>query len=656
MTSSVRKLDVFGIPVSLNLGRDSKFRSTFGFFMSIIFILLLAAYVIYQMLSIIGINDKVFTHVTSVEQIKPEDLFYAGNGRFKIGIGLQDKETAQRLKNAKVFGVRAKYDFRQLNKATGQTESISFNLKVEPCKSDYFEGYLTDSSNSGQKTSTTEFDLLICLSEDQATLPEDKQNLMITGQFDSTSQGKIVFSLERCKIDCAPAAEIDKILSRSNVAIYFINNGPNYNDLKSPYRRLLQTYYTSTDPKFTKLLDIAIKKARVESDTGVILPGNYTQNYTALDRFSESISSENEQVIFRAQVQISTNMDVTIRTYKKLYTVFAEIGGYIKAFVIFAFLYRPFLKRLYYMEIINNLYRLERNRNLADVDIEREREERVKNMERGDSILFRTEDPDMKEIIEEKKREELEAQVRKSKMAEIENPTMEGLRQGINAEELNRESTTGTEEDDENPQTYVLKYTWMDWIAIICPCLKTKKHKLLDRGRKIVENNTDITVIIRKLQEFELLKKMILSKDQEIIFNKLPKPNLLEIVESEEQEEAMKPIEDQLGVKSTDSVRGIDGDEGNVLNKIERQERDRLSKKVDEQRVVQSIYDKLKRERGQSTINDNLLTALEEYVVKNRESIAAEEDFKRKSVKRPAPQPQDESGNTFSKDDQNEML
>lgn len=653
MTSSVRKLDVFGIPVSLNLGRDSKFRSTFGFFMSIIFILLLAAYVIYQLFSILGVSDKIFTHVTSVEQIQPKDLFYAGNGRFKIGIGLQDKETAKRLKDAKVFGVRAKYDYRQLNNVTGQTESISFNLKVEPCKNDYFEGYLTDSTTE-KKTSTTDFDLLICLSEDQATLPEDKQNLMITGQFDSTKQGKIVFSLERCKIDCKPAAEIDKILSRSNVAIYFINNGPNFNNLTHPYRRLLQTYYTSTDPKFTKLLDIAVKKVRVESDTGVILPGRYTQNYTALDRFSESISSENDQVIFRSQVQISTNMDVTIRSYKKLYTVFAEIGGYIKAFVIFAFLYRPFLKRLYYMEIINNLYRLERNRNLAEVEIEREREDRVKNMERSDSILFRTEDPDMKEIIEEKKREEMEA--RKSKMGEIENPNIEGLRQGLNAEELNRDSNANTEEDDENPQTYVLKYTWMDWIAIICPCLKTKKHKLLDRGRKIVENNTDITVIIRKLQEFELLKKMILSKDQEIIFNKLPKPNLLEIVESEEQEEAMKPIEEQLGAKSTDSVRGIDSDEGNVIHKIERQERERLSKKADEHRVVQSIYDKLKRERGQSTINDNLLTALEEYVVKNRESLAAEEEFKRKSVKRQPPPPVDETGNTFSRDDQNEML
>jgi len=646
---------VFGIPVSLNLGRDSKFRSTFGFFMSIIFILLLAAYVIYQLLGILGISSKTFSHVTSVEQIVPTDHFYAGNGRFKIGIGLQDKETAERIKDAKVFGVRAKYDYRQNNPTTGRTESISFNLKVEPCKSDYFEGYLKDNNdNPNNKSSTTDFDKLICLSEDQATLPEDKQNLKIIGQFDSSSQGKIVFSLERCKIDCKPAAEIDRMLSRSNVAIYFINNGPDFNNLDSPYRRLIQTYYTSTDPKFTKLLDIAIKKARVQSDTGVILPGNDTKTYTALDRFSESISSENDQVIFRTQVQISTNMDVTIRSYKKLYTVFAEIGGYIKAFVIFAFLYRPFLKRLYYMEIINNLYRLERNRNLADVEIEREREERVKNLDKDESILFRSQDPDMKEIIEEKKREEAEA--RKSKMHEIENPALEGLHKSLHGDELNRESEPGQQEDDEeNPQTYVLKYTWMDWIAIVCPCLKTKKHKLLDRGRKIVENNTDITVIIRKLQEFELLKKMILSKDQEVIFNKLPKPNLLEIVESEEQEEAMKPIEEQLGAKSTESARGIDGDEGNVLNKIERQERDRLSKKADEHKVVQDIYNKLKRERGQSTINDNLLTALEEYVVKNRESLAAEEDFKRKSVKRQPP-PEETQGNTFSRDDPNDML
>ena len=34
----------------------------------------------------------------------------------------------------------------------------------------------------------------------------------------------------------------------------------------------------------------------------------------------------------------------------------AQIGGFVKAFVIFGWLYKPFLKRKYYIDLINHLY------------------------------------------------------------------------------------------------------------------------------------------------------------------------------------------------------------------------------------------------------------------------------------------------------------
>lgn len=91
------------------------------------------------------------------------------------------------------------------------------------------------------------------------------------------------------------------------------------------------------------------------------------------------------------------------------------------------------------------------------------------------------------------------------------------------------------EEDEEE----LLKFGVLDWLSVVFPFLRTKNYDMYKKGRSIIENNADITIIMRKLQEFEMFKRLILDKKQEHIFRNLPKPNLanLDIVEEEDEEE-----------------------------------------------------------------------------------------------------------------------
>lgn len=452
----VKKMDIFGLPVSLNLGQDTKYRTSIGLFMSCSFYILLFAYLILGPLSFIfDSTKKTFTHLMSNENNGPMDGFYAGNGRFKIAIGLQDKESAVAIKNSKIFGIRAKYEYRD---AGNNVTTISYNLKVEPCKTDYFES-LEKSKDPKNKDSsqppvvhpTAE---LFCLAEDQATLPEEHQGMFVFGRFDSNVQGKIIITIERCKVDCLPKEQIDNRLARSNIVFYMINYGINLSNEKDPFTRGTTGNSLSADSRFTKLQDIFIKRITVESDDGLIAKNQDVKKYVMVDYMTESISSEHDQIIFRTQVQMSNKHEKYNRNYKKLFSVVSEIGGYIKAFVLFAFLYRPFLKRLYYMEIINNLYRLERNKPLANVQIGEEEERKVRE---GNSVRFR-------EIGQD------EADERKEKAAMGD----------VDDEEEDDDMRDGKKGKGE-VESFTLKYNWMDWIAIVCPCLKTKKHKLLDR-------------------------------------------------------------------------------------------------------------------------------------------------------------------------------
>lgn len=155
----------------------------------------------------------------------------------------------------------------------------------------------------------------------------------------------------------------------------------------------------------------------------------------------------------------------------------------------------------------------------------------------------------------------------------------------------------------------------------------------------VVENNTDITVIVRKLQEFELLKKLILDKDQEYLFNKIPKPNLLEVVDEHYsiQNEAKKLLEEETDSKD-DYLKpnSFDSPNMNISDRGERVEREIGSYPERERNQIQEIYDRLDRNRTKSALNDKLLLALEEYVVKNRsENEESERDKQPKDRSKP---------------------
>ena len=211
-----------------------------------------------------------------------------------------------------------------MGEAGAESKTISFNLKAEPCSSNYFE---LDQNNNVNKI--YDLESIICLSEDQATLPENMQNLNIFGRFDSAEQGKIVILMERCKVDCKSKETIDNTLGRSNIAIYTLNHAIDLKNKNDPFYKTILGTFMSSDSKYTKLLDIFMKKVNVTTDLNYILKGHTEKNYILVDSYTESISSEYDQLIFKTQIQMSSKSETITREYKKLFSLIAELGGYI---------------------------------------------------------------------------------------------------------------------------------------------------------------------------------------------------------------------------------------------------------------------------------------------------------------------------------------
>lgn len=128
----------------------------------------------------------------------------------------------------------------------------------------------------------------------------------------------------------------------------------------------------------------------------------------------------------------------------------------------------------------------------------------------------------------------------------------------------------------------------------------------------MIENNADITIVMRKLQEFEMFKRLILDKEQERLFRSLPKPNLanLDIVEEESIEENSFDFEEKR-FKRLSSQKELKSIKINEEEEIER----RKSKIELESEVA---YSDLKNRKDDDIITKKLVKAYEDTIVHNR--------------------------------------
>ena len=117
------------------------------------------------------------------------------------------------------------------------------------------------------------------------------------------------------------------------------------------------------------------------------------------------------------------------------------------------------------MEVINTLYRVERDRSIKGIHLSPEEEEKIK-LEQAQAGR-KENDSDFEDLLDENKKKELN---------------------DLQADEVGRDSVgTGSmlegevDLEDKKDKRVSLKFNWIDWVAVVMPCLKTKKHKLLNK-------------------------------------------------------------------------------------------------------------------------------------------------------------------------------
>lgn len=186
-------------------------------------------------------------------------------------------------------------------------------------------------------------------------------------------------------------------------------------------------------------------------------------------------------------------------------------------------------------------------------------------------------------------------------------------------------------EDEEIEQ---LSFGITDWLGVLLPPFRSQTYDLYKKGRRVIENNSDITIIMRKLQEFEMFKRLILDKEQERLFRSLPKPNLvnLDIVEEEVEEdedeeenydlneETMRRITIQKLKSNFDRQFGADRSSVGNMNKNGNSGdfKERKMTKLEMQVESDIAYSDLKKRKTDDMITKKLVKAYESTIMRSK--------------------------------------
>lgn len=291
--------------------------------------------------------------------------------------------------------------------------------------------------------------------------------MKIKGRFDSANQGKLSISIEKCKNDCKSDKEINDFINKANVAVYFVNNGLDLKNFQKPFQRNLAGVFTAIDEDFSKSHEIFFKEASVATDSGMLLKKKKKDTYFLMDSQRESVSKARENNLYRLEIQMSTITDFHERTYRKLFAIIAEIGGYIKAFLLLAYLYRPFLTRKYYIDLINHLYKVDGGDALRRTHFDNESQGSEEKL-----IAWRKFD-----FFESNKNPGVENE-EGEELAGVELNQRNNLLMDLPEENLANSLDDSNYLDDYKEPDNRLKFSLADWISVIFPFLRGENELL----------------------------------------------------------------------------------------------------------------------------------------------------------------------------------
>ena len=314
MENNLAYFDIYSKRISFFFNNNEKMGTYFGFFLTILYILLsLILFFTYLFLIIKRKSAQVYD---SIEYSNDTPFIEINPTLFYFAFGLNNPFTNKRFIDESIY--YPKIIFLEQNSIDGEFNlTKKKELEYEICQEKYFGEEFKHIFTDGELNNS------YCLKD---------FNLTLIGGYKYNRMSNIRIMLYPCKNStknnnaCKPQEIIDSYLNKGYFSILMKNIGLNPSNYSEPIIPTLQNLYTTLNQKFI----VYYRITKIKTDVGLFSENIEEKKYIQFQNKEDSFYIRNETEIITIDFELDEITHIQKRVYTKISNILSLVGGYMQ--------------------------------------------------------------------------------------------------------------------------------------------------------------------------------------------------------------------------------------------------------------------------------------------------------------------------------------
>ncbi|CAD8124720.1 unnamed protein product [Paramecium sonneborni] len=460
---AIDQLDIFGQPPNFLVLNRQKYNSMVGLITTIMIGTVTLIYLTNELASMLYKAEP--SVVSSEIQVFDTQTYPLFNDNFTLAISATDSKGFQLNGLGKYYNISIFHCIRsrQKNETNGQV-IVTVECQLLPTETCNMSHFITEQQSD--YFSRMRLGTMQCINREFL-----KQNPPpLQGQLNAMVYQYLKIQFTVCQnsteyMNCAQPEEITSKLMSGHYVVYTSDYLMQLNNPTEPYKQIINSEFSGYSVSTSKIIKQYFRIIQTTSDDGWLLSNIHVKENLKQQEWRETTELYNGEYIVEHYIALDYRQTNYTRNYVKIQTVLSRLGGIWQIFIIImASIIRPIINTLMHLDIANKIFRFQFQK--QEINLQTKNNTQIIDIQNNDDK--------------------------------------------INIFNFNNQNS-------QLPNDITSK------MFILFGC-KNQKKMLFNNAKNQIMQNLDIINIIQKLQEIDLIKQIILTKEQQQLFNLIPKP------------------------------------------------------------------------------------------------------------------------------------
>ncbi|CAD8084647.1 unnamed protein product [Paramecium sonneborni] len=521
---NLKKVDIFQQPVQLLIKQEEGHKTLFGACLTLGLISFFL-YLLIVNLYTLGQRNNPTSLTTEVYHAQPEQ-FKFNDKNFTLTFAIQSSDYATYIDES-IYIVEAKITTKTTKTFDNQKidEWTSKEIPLAPCTSELI-----------RQVELQEYFSHINLPTNYCIDWNKIDQLTLEGTFDSSAYSFILLQFKMCNDqtkkskECKSRNEIKQLLEQNYFSLQMSSFVIDVKNQEQPFNSKGEDIFTTISSKIFKEISFYMQPITILTDLGLISEDYYIDQGLRYKRHTEMIDLNESDLIMNVAIRLDQIEQQYYRHYTKIQIILSQMGGLWQVFFTVALLLQKPINMLsYYVRVLNSLFEFEQEKKKsATIKVGEDQNADVPQQE----LLTRKQLQSTREtlFIENKKKafQRLQSiKIKKKQMEVIDSMAVDPQSKDEAKQQLTKAIEFSIKEYFHSISRK-LKMKWTDYLYFISCFVNSKNYKSLQiefSVKKIIKQ-MDIIYIMKKLQEIDKLKMILLTESQIKVFDYLQKPTI----------------------------------------------------------------------------------------------------------------------------------